>query len=61
VGAGFGQATPRHNRKEVRLTLALLIREGPVHGDAESGYRVALWCVAEFWIRRQAADENHTV
>src|SRR5690606_23197308 len=47
VGACLGQLAPRHDGKEVCLPLALLVRGRPVHGDAESGHRVALWGVAE--------------
>src|SRR5690606_7123728 len=61
VGARLGQLSPRHDGEKVGLAFALLMRDGPVHGDAESGHRVALWSVAEVWIRRQAADENHTI
>src|SRR5690606_19012892 len=61
VGACLGQLAPRHDGKEVSLPLALLVLDRPVHGDAKSGHRVALWCVAEVWIRRQSADQNHTI
>src|SRR5690606_39584730 len=61
AGAGFGEFAPCDDLEEVCLPLAMLVREGPVHGDAESGHRVALLRVAEFWIRRQAADKDDTV